>query len=69
VREFPLLEGGEIDRRLSLRPGTAIRLARRDKLPHVVLPDGVIRFSWRDVAEALRRVASPQLDRKEAARD
>jgi hypothetical protein len=69
VREFPLLEGGEIDRRLSLRPGTAVRLARRDKLPHIVLPDGAIRFSWPDVAEALKQVVPARSGETEAAHD
>ena len=78
MREFPLLDGGEVDRRLSLRPGTAVRLARRDKLPHVVLPDGAIRFSWPDVAirfswpevaEALKRVVPARSGQEEAAHD
>jgi hypothetical protein len=64
VREFPLLEGGEIDRRLSLRPGSAERLARREKLPHVILPDGAIRFHWSDVTEVLKRITPPE-DHKE----
>jgi len=69
VREFPLLDGGEVDRRLSLRPGTAVRLARRDTLPHVVLPDGAIRFSWPEVAEALKRVVPARSGQEEAAHD
>lgn len=56
LNQFPLLDGGEIDRRLSLRPGSAIRLAKRDKIPYVVLPGGAIRFNWPDVLKALTRV-------------
>lgn len=49
-----LVDGGVIDRCLSLQPGTADRLARRSKLPHVRLPDGTIRFSVADVVESLQ---------------
>jgi predicted site-specific integrase-resolvase len=34
----------EVDRLLRYRAGTAERLARKGKLPHVTLPDGSIRF-------------------------
>ncbi len=49
-----LLHGGEIDRRLSFRPGTAERLARRGTLPHIRLPNGAIRFRWKDVSQCLQ---------------
>jgi hypothetical protein len=42
----------EIDRRLGWRPGRAERLARQRRLPHVLLPDGSIRFDW-DKIESL----------------
>lgn len=51
-----LLDGISVDRRLNLRAGTAVRLARRRKLPHVVLPDGSIRFEWEAVEAILQRV-------------
>ena len=44
-----MLTGLEIDKRLRWPLGRAERLARRGKLPHVVLPDGAIRFRWRSV--------------------
>jgi hypothetical protein len=46
----------DIDRRLNWPLGTARRLARRGKLPHVVLPDGSIRFEWPAIEGLLRRV-------------
>ena len=52
-----LLFGEEIDRRLRWSPGRSERLARRNALPHLVLPDGAIRFSWDDVAKTIRRVS------------
>lgn len=54
MRRTHLVDGGEIDRRLSLRPGTAERLAKKDELPHVRLPNGVIRFRWSDIVRCLR---------------
>lgn len=49
------LTGQDVDRRLSLRPGTADRLARRGLLPHVQLPNGIIRFAWDEIASVLSR--------------
>ncbi len=46
----------EIDARLNWALGRAERLARRGKLPHVVLPDGSIRFEWESIEALLRRV-------------
>jgi hypothetical protein len=51
----PLLDGSAVDRCLALRPGTAERLARRGRLPHVVLPNGSIRFEWDEVEQLLLR--------------
>jgi hypothetical protein len=39
-----LLCGDDIDRRLNWPCGKAERMAKRGKLPHLVLPDGSIRF-------------------------
>jgi hypothetical protein len=50
------LNAGEIDRRLRWPAGTALRLARRRRLPHVVLPDGSIRFEWAEVGPLVVRV-------------
>ncbi|HJZ58653.1 MAG TPA: hypothetical protein VKE74_27170 [Gemmataceae bacterium] len=44
-----LLFPEEIDVRLGWPPGTAQRLARRQKLPHYVLPDGALRLRWDEV--------------------
>ncbi len=46
----------EIDQRLNWPLGQAERLARRRKLPHVVLPDGSIRFEWEAIEPLLVRV-------------
>jgi hypothetical protein len=46
----------DVDARLNWPLGTALRLARRKKLPHVLLPDGSVRFVWADIEALLRRV-------------
>jgi hypothetical protein len=52
-----LIYSEDVDKRLSWPLGRAERLARRGKLPHVVLPDGAIRFSWSEVRQLIHRVA------------
>jgi hypothetical protein len=47
----------EVDGRLNWPLGRAERLARRGKVPHVVLPDGSIRFEWESIETLLRRVS------------
>jgi hypothetical protein len=54
-----LLYGEEIDRRLNWPLGRAEKLARRGKLPHVVLPDQAIRFEWSAIEKLLRHVQEP----------
>jgi predicted site-specific integrase-resolvase len=54
-----LLIGIEVDRLLRYRVGTAERLARRGKFPHVVLPNGEIRFKEAEI-EALLTSSTPQ---------
>jgi hypothetical protein len=51
-----LIEPEEIDRRLSWMPGRAAKLARRRLLPHILLPDGSIRFDWEEIEKLLCRV-------------
>jgi len=60
------LYGEEIDKRLTWPLGRAERLARRGKLPHVVLPDGSIRFRW-DQIKPLIRVVDPSVRDQEEA--
>jgi hypothetical protein len=55
----------DIDRRLNWPPGRAERLARRHRLPHVILPDGAIRFIWEEVESLLVRVSSAGDSRQE----
>jgi hypothetical protein len=50
----------DVDRRLGWKPGRAERLARQRKLPHVVLPDGSIRFEWAEIEPLIVRVQAPQ---------
>ena len=52
-----LIYGEEVDRRLNWSLGRAERFARKQKLPHYVLPDGSIRFVWDEVERMVRRVA------------
>lgn len=51
-----LICGTTIDKRFDWPLGRAERLARRKRLPHVVLPDGTIRFDLAEVEALLRRV-------------
>ncbi len=46
----------EIDQRFRWSIGRAERLARRGKLPHVVLPDGSIRFEPEAIEGLITRV-------------
>jgi hypothetical protein len=46
----------DVDRKLNWPLGRAERLARRRRLPHVLLPDGAIRFIWDEVEALLVRV-------------
>lgn len=39
----------DVDKRLGWKPGRAERLARQRRLPHVILPDGAIRFDWDEI--------------------
>jgi hypothetical protein len=39
----------QVDARLSWPPGRSERLARQRRLPHVLLPDGRIRFIWEQI--------------------
>jgi hypothetical protein len=60
-----LLYPEQIDRELNWRIGTAVRLARRHRLPHYTLPDGSIRLRLDEVAALIRHVPLPK--RQEAA--
>jgi hypothetical protein len=51
-----LLYGEDIDQRLAWPLGRAKKLALRGTLPHVVLPDGEIRFEWETIEPLVRRV-------------
>lgn len=51
-----LLYPEDVDRRLNWPLGNTERLARRKRLPHVVLPDGSIRFDWSEIEPLLRHV-------------
>jgi hypothetical protein len=55
----------DVDRRLNWPLGRAERLARRRRLPHVLLPDGSIRFQW-DRIEPLIRIVDPSIRDQEA---
>ncbi|MDX1963225.1 MAG: hypothetical protein SFX18_08735 [Pirellulales bacterium] len=55
-----LLLTADIDRRLGWPLGKAERLAKRGKLPHVILPDGEIRFQWRTIRALLKHAQADQ---------
>ena len=50
-----LLTPAEVDALLRYRAGRSARLARGGKLPHVLLPDGSIRFRYADI----ERITTP----------
>jgi hypothetical protein len=39
----------DLDKRMGWKPGRAERLARQRRLPHVLLPDGSVRFVWDEI--------------------
>lgn len=45
-----------IDRLLGWKPGKAERLARQRRLPHIILPDGSIRFDRAEIEALIVRV-------------
>lgn len=51
-----LFDGIDVDKALGWSLGKADRLAKRGKLPHIKLPDGSIRFDWREIEPLLVRV-------------
>lgn len=57
-----LLESADVDRRLRWPIGRAKHLARRGKLPHLVLPDGEIRFRWEELERLIVAVAPARHD-------
>ena len=61
-----LLTPDELDRLLRYVPGRSERLARRGKLPHVLLPDGDVRF---DAEIVERLIAESTRSGEEGARD
>ena len=44
-----LLYPEDVDQRLNWPLGRAARLARQRRLPHVLLPDGSVRFRWEEI--------------------
>jgi hypothetical protein len=59
----------DVDRRLGWQPGRAERLARRRRLPHVLLPDGSIRFEWDKIEPLIVRVQGLPPDKAECRDD
>jgi predicted site-specific integrase-resolvase len=50
-----LLTAREVESLFRYSPGHATRLARKGKLPHLVLPDGAIRFDEVEIQRLLQR--------------
>jgi hypothetical protein len=46
----------DVDNRLKWKLGRAERLARQRRLPHIVLPDGSIRFDWEAIEPLIVRI-------------
>jgi hypothetical protein len=51
-----LINPEELDQRLSWPLGRAARLARQRRLPHILLPDGSVRFDWSEIEGLLLHV-------------
>lgn len=51
-----LLYPEDVDRRLNWPIGRAARMAKRKRLPHLVLPDGSVRFEWAKIEPLLLQV-------------
>ncbi|MBN2292340.1 MAG: hypothetical protein JXM70_07945 [Pirellulales bacterium] len=51
-----LLYPEEIDKRFNWPLGRSARLARQRRLPHVLLPDGSIRFDWNEIEPFVVRI-------------
>ena len=54
-----LLMPREVDRLLRYPRGRSLRLARSGKLPHVVLPDGEVRFIEHEIEGLLTAARGP----------
>jgi hypothetical protein len=55
-----LLMPREVDRHLRYPRGRSLRLAKSGKLPHVVLPDGEVRFLQHEIDELLKLLRAPR---------
>jgi predicted site-specific integrase-resolvase len=53
--ENQLLKPTDVDRLLCYPFGKAVKLARQGKLPHIVLPDGQIRFDQQEIEQLIER--------------
>ena len=61
-----LLLGHQVDRLLRYRNGQSEDLARRGLLPHIVLPDGEIRFDQEQIEQLLNAGRRPLRPREVA---
>lgn len=50
-----LLKHKQVDRLLQLPFGKTLSLAREGKIPHIVLPNGEIRFDDRDIEKLIEK--------------
>jgi hypothetical protein len=58
----------DVDSRLGWKPGRAEQLARQRRLPHVILPDGSIRFNWDEIEPLIVRVPAVPVCESEGQR-
>ena len=54
-----MLTGRDLDERLNYPRGRSERLARQGLIPHIVLPDGEIRFDHETIEDWLRSRSAP----------
>ena len=53
----------DIDEKLNWSLGRAARLAKKKRLPHILLPDGSIRFEWKSIEKLLRYIEPEELSK------
>ena len=53
--DITLLKPGEVDLLFRYPSGRALRLAKSKRIPHIVLPDGDIRFDEAEIKAIIRR--------------
>jgi hypothetical protein len=68
TKDVMLLKPVEVDRLLRYPHGRSAKLARAGKFPHIVLPDGEIRFVGKIIERLLEAKGPPESTKSEESR-